>query len=123
MMKNLFSVLIIIGFYSSFLIIPWFIREITKFIETRKYKAKLKKITPQIEAINTEELSSELISAKESYLSLGGLLQGRYGICGEDEQKKDISTYTEEEANYRRKIRKPSEETHRRRYRQYRRYY
>jgi hypothetical protein len=122
MMEYFFGVLIVIGFYSSFLIIPWFIRVISKFIETRKYKAKLEKITPQIEAINTEELSSELISAKESYLSLGGLLQERYGICGEDEQIKDISTYTEEEANYRRGMRKPPERTHRRKYRRYRRY-
>ncbi len=122
-MKNPFGVLLVIGFYSSFFIIPWLIRIISKFLETKKYRAKLAKITPQLKVISIEELSSGLLSTKESYLSLVGLLRQRYGIGGEDEQVKDIRKYTEEEADYRRSIRRPSDRAHRRKHRRYRRYY
>jgi hypothetical protein len=101
-MKDAFGVFVIIGFWCSLLMISWIVRTISKFLEIIKYKAKLKKITPQVKAINTEELSSELISAKESYSSLVNLLQKRYGVLGEDEQVNDISKYIEETRKYRR---------------------
>jgi hypothetical protein len=122
-MELLLCILYIVGFYGSIYIIAWLIRTISKFLEIRKYKAKLKKITPQLKTISTEELSSELLSIKESYLPLVDLLRQRYRIGGEDEQVKDIYKYAEEEADYRRSMRKPPERTRRRKYKRYRRYY
>ncbi len=122
-MELLYFILFIVGVYVSFCIIAWLIRTIFKFLETIKYRSKLKKITPQLEAISIEELSSQLLSIKESYLSLADLLRQRHRIGGENEQVKDINEYIKEEADYRRSIRKSPKRTHRRKYRRYRRYY
>lgn len=97
----LVAFLVIIGFWCGLYFIIWIIRTIFKFLETLKYKAKLKKITPQIESINTEELSSILLSTTKSFSSLMGHIQQQYGIT--DEQLKDIHTYQEKEAVYKRR--------------------
>jgi hypothetical protein len=98
------------------------IKAIANFLKTRKYKAKLKKLTPQIYAIDIDELSSKLTVIKQSYLLLDKLLQEDYVIRDKEEQK-SIDQYVQEEAHYRKSIRRPTKKSRRRKYTGYRRYY
>ena len=102
LLEYCFAIIVFLGFWCGLFFIYWTISTIFQFLETLKYKAKLKKIAPQIESINTEELSSMLSSTKESYLKLMGHIQQRYGTA--DEQWTDIRTYQKEEAVYNRRI-------------------
>jgi len=98
----LVAFLVIFGFWYGLYFIIWIITTIIQFLETLKYKAKLKKITPQIESINTEELSAKLLLTEESYLKLMDQIKQRYGTA--DEQWTNIRRYQEEEALYKRRI-------------------
>jgi len=115
--------LFVIGFYALLIIIPLIIKEICRFLETRKYKIKLEKLTPQVEAIDTKELSLRLSAVKESYSSLKELLGHNFKDSTEEEQVKSIYQYVQEEADYRRSKRKPPKRSSRRKYRRYGRYY
>ena len=116
-------ILYIIGFYILLIIIGWIIKKIGKFLETRRYRAKLEKLTPQLEAIDTKELATNVLAIRESYSSLMKLLESNYKVSNEEEQVKSIYQYVQEEANYRRSKRKPPKRSHGRKYRRYRRYY
>jgi len=118
-MELLYVIGIFVGFYAVLATIGWLIKEVGKFLETRRYKAKLKKITPQIDSINIEELSSKLLTIKQSYLSLIELLQRKYKIREKKEHVKTIHQYVQEEADYRRSKRKPAKRTYRRKRRRY----
>jgi len=101
-MKDLLEEYLPIIIFLSFILGPYLIVKtsiiISKFRETRKYKAKLKQIAPQIESINIEELSAKLLSTKEAYLELMNQIQQRYGAA--EEVWKDARTYKDEETVY-----------------------
>lgn len=102
-MKDLLEYIIIyLVFCYGLFVVVVAIKKISEFLETKKYKAKLKKIAPHIKSINTEELSAKLLSTKESYSELIDQIQQRYGTA--DEQWTDIRRYQEEEALYTRRI-------------------
>jgi hypothetical protein len=92
------DLLVLIGFWCGLFFIIWIIRTISKFLETLKYKTKLKKIAPRIKSINTEKLSAELLSIEKSYSELINKIQKRYGAA--DEQWTNIRRYQEEKALY-----------------------
>lgn len=115
--------LYLIGFFALLIIIGWIFKKVGEFLETRKYKIKLEKLTPQVEAIDTKELSLRLSEVKESYSSLKELLGHNFKVSTEDEQVKSIYQYVQEEADYRRSKRKPPKRSIRRKYRRYGRYY
>lgn len=79
----------------SLILISWLIY---KFCEYLKYKDKLKKITPQIEAINIEELSAKLLSTEESLLELMKQIKQQYGTA--EETWENARTYKEKEKLY-----------------------
>jgi hypothetical protein len=118
-MELLYLVGILVGFYFGFAILVWFLREAVKFLETQKYKAKLKKLSPQIDSINIHELSSRISAIKQSYVSSNKLIERKYGIREKTEQARTIEQYIQEEATYRRSKRKKPKKTHHRRYRRY----
>lgn len=122
-MEFLYVIGLYIAFFTALAVIVWFVGVIGKFLETRKYKKKLRKLTPQLAAINMEELFSKLSDVKESYSTLMELLQERYKLSGEDEQVKTIEQYVQEEANYRRSKRRKPLKSHRRKYGRRRRWY
>lgn len=117
------GLLYVIGFYILLIIIGWLVKKIGKFLETRRHRIKLEKLTPQLEAIDTKELASKVSATRESYSSLMKLLESNYKVSKEEEQVKSIYEYVQEEANYRKSKRKPPKKSHRRKYRKYRRYY
>ena len=118
-MVLLYIVGILVGFYFGFAILVWFLREVVKFLETQKYKAKLKKLSPQIDSINIHEFSSRLSAIKQSYVASNKLIERKYGIREKIEQVKTIEQYIQEEATYRRSRRKKPKKTYHRRYRRY----
>jgi hypothetical protein len=118
-MELLYLIGIIVGFYFAVAIAGWLIKEVEKFRETRRYKAKLKNITPQIDSINIEELFSKLSTIKQSYLSLQRLLERKYKVSEKNENVKAVYQYAQEEADYRRSKRKPAKKTYRRKRRRY----
>jgi hypothetical protein len=111
--------LYLIGFFGLLIIISWIIKKVGEFLEERKYKIKLDKLTPKIGGIDKNELVSKLSDLKETYSSLKDLLDRNYNIRNEDGQAKSIYEYVKEEANYRRKKRKPRKRTSGRKYRRY----
>jgi hypothetical protein len=90
-----FAGIVLLGFWCGIFFIYWIISKICQFFEVLKYKAKLKKITPQIESINTEELFAKLTLTKESYLKLMGQIQQQYGTA--EEPWENARTYKEKE--------------------------
>ena len=118
-MELLYIVGTLVGFYFGFAILVWFLREVVKFLETQKYKAKLKKLSPQINSIDIHELSSRLSVIKQSNISSTKLIKRKYRIREKTEQAKTIEQYIQEEATYRRSRRKKPKKAHHRRYRGY----
>jgi len=117
------GLLYVIGFYILLIIIGWLVKKIGKFLETRRYRIKLEKLTPQLETIDTKELTSKVLAIRESYSSLMKLLESNYKVSKEEEQVKSIYQYVQEEANYRGSKRKPPKRPYGRKYRRYRKYY
>ncbi|MBW1932743.1 MAG: hypothetical protein JRI56_06960 [Deltaproteobacteria bacterium] len=113
----------VIGFYILLIIIGLLLKKIGQFLETRRYRIKLEKLTPQLEAIDTKELAAKVLAIRESYFSLMKLLESNYKISKEEEQVKTISQYVQEEANYRRSKRKPPKRPYGRKHRTHRSYY
>lgn len=118
-MELLYFIGVILGFYFAVAILGWLLKEVEIFLETRRYKSKLKNITPQINSINIEELHSKLSTIKHSYLPLSELLQRKHKIREKKEHVKSIYQYVEEEAEYRKSQRKPAKKTYRRKHRRY----
>lgn len=113
------ELLYLIGFFVAIWVIGWIFKVVGEFLEIRKYKIKLKKITPQLEAMNIEALIARFSEIKSTYSELVEHLQNKYKIYKEKEQVKTITQYVNEEAKYRRGKRKPAKRTHRKKYWQY----
>jgi uncharacterized membrane protein YgaE (UPF0421/DUF939 family) len=109
-MEGFFLILVIIGLYTTVLVVTYIVEAISKLLEIRKYKAKLKKIAPQLKTIDIEKLSAKMSSVKTNYLSLEKFLRQHYKV-GNEEESKDICKYVQKEANYRRRIRKSRQRT------------
>ena len=120
--RNTMEVLYLIGFCVGVIVIVWLIRAFRNFLETRKYKDKLRKLTPQINAVDVNELSTDLSKVHTSYYLLKKMLRETHMICDDEEQMKSIYQFVQEEAQYRRSKRKPRKKSYRRKYRSYRRY-
>lgn len=118
-MDGLYAIGVLIAFYGGIVLIAWLIEQCQKFLETRRYKRKLERLAPQIETINTDELSSRLSVLQSSHLSLTKLIHGRYRICERREGSESVDQYVQKEAKYRRMRRKPARHRPRRRYRRY----
>lgn len=116
------EVLYLIGFCVGVIVIVWLIRAFRNFLETRKYKDKLRKLAPQINAVDVNELSTDLSKVHTSYYLLKKMLRETHMICDDEEQMKSIYQFVQEEAQYRRSKRKPRKKSYRRKYRSYRRY-
>lgn len=85
----------------------WTVRQVLKFLETRRYKKKLRKLAPQLNALDIPCLLSRLKEMKKTYDSLAAVLQDNHKLAIEAEGEKTIDDYVREEAAYRRTKRKP----------------
>jgi len=115
--------LYIVGAFLLFCLIAWIVEEVGKFLETRRYKKKLKRLRPVLDAIDTAELCLRLSEIRQAYSSITQLLQQKYEFSKESENVKTIDQYVQEETNYRRSKRKATKRTYRRKRVGYRRYY
>jgi gas vesicle protein len=118
-MELLYIIGILVGLYVALATLVWFAREVGKFLDTLRYNAKLKKLSPQIDTINVHELSSRLSATKQSYILSTKLIEQGYKIREKVEQAKTIKQYVQDEAAYRRSKRRKPSRTNRRRYRRY----
>ena len=121
-MEDFYVIGFIVGVYLFFGSIAWLINKVGEYRETRRYMAKLKKMAPQLDMIDVEELTTKVIAIKESYSCTLKQLQNQYSISDEDEDDKNIYKYIQNEANYRRSKRKPPTKAYRRYRRRYSRY-
>ncbi len=103
-------------------IISWIIEKTKKYLETRRYKEKLGELAPQLNTIDIEDWRKELSRLVTAYSSAMDDLGEKYKVGRPKERVRAIEKYVEEEANYRRRRRKPAKRTYRRKNGRYRRY-
>jgi hypothetical protein len=115
--------LYVIGFFVLLWFIVWAVKKLCEFIETAKYKEKLRRLAPQLGSTELNRLSSNLSEVKEVYYQTSEILYRRYKISGEEEHVKTIEEYVKGEANYRRSKRRPARRKSRVRHYKYGRYY
>jgi len=111
-----------IGLYAVLSVIRLVFRLLCEFIETRRYMRRLEDLRPQIDAIDYEGMAKAVSEFKENHVSLREILDDKYCIRS-GEHVKGIGQYVQEEAAYRRSVRKPARRSTRSRHRRYRRYY
>ena len=104
-------------------IISWVVEKTKKYLETRHYKEKLRELAPQLNAINLEDFRKELLRLVAAHSSIMDDLRDKYKIGRPEERVGAIQEYIEEEANYRRRRRKPAKRTYRRKNWRYRRHW
>jgi hypothetical protein len=116
------ELLYVIGFFVLLWFIVWVAKKLYEFVQTAKYKKKLRRLAPQLESIKVNQLFSKLSEVKEAHQQLSEILYCRYRISCDEEHVKVIEEYVKEEANYRRSKRKPARRKSRVRYYRYGRY-
>lgn len=117
------EILYIMGVFFLICLVLWIVDEVRSFLEIRRYKKKLKRLAPQLQAIDISTLLSRLTETKETYHFLVGLLQEKHMFSSESEPAKTVYDYVREEAKYRRSNRKPTKTIRRRKREGWRRYY
>lgn len=103
-------------------IVSWIVEKTKKYLETRRYKEKLGELAPQLNAIDIEDWRKKLSRLVTAYSSVMDDLGEKYKVGRPKERVRAIEEYVEEEANYRRRRRKPAKRTYRRKNWRYRRY-
>jgi len=117
------ELLYVIGFFVLLWFIVWAVKKLCEFVETAKYKKKLRRLAPQLGSIDVNQLFSKLSEVKEAYHQMSEILYRRYRISCDEEHVKTIEEYVKEEVNYRRSKRRPARRKSRVRYYRYGRHY
>lgn len=118
---------VIVPFALLFLI-AWLADVLPKFVETRRYRAKLKRLKPQLEAIDRSDLRSRFSVLQDNCASSVEQLRRKYNL-GEHDTEIPIHLYVERDASYQKTRSKASGKkkrrvkTYKKRPWRYRRYY